>query len=99
MYARLVRITVGAADRPVMERLADASAPRYRTLKGFKGVTFLADEGTGAVRQPEPLESRETPRPQGSRWVRPCSKRWRASPGPPRRPGGTNRRARAAPLW
>ena len=59
MYARLVRITVGAADRPAMERLADASAPRYRTLKGFKGVTFLADEAQGQYGSLSLWESRE----------------------------------------
>ena len=47
MYARLSVISMGPGARPQMEELADRLAPRFKGLKGFRGVTFLVDEATG----------------------------------------------------
>jgi heme-degrading monooxygenase HmoA len=47
VYGRLALITVGPGERSKMEAYAEAAAPLYRRLKGFKGVTFFADEREG----------------------------------------------------
>jgi len=40
-------LAVEVENRPAMEQLADTSVRQYRTLKGFQGVTFLADDAQG----------------------------------------------------
>ena len=47
MYARLSVISMGVGTRPRVEELADRLAPRFRSLQGFRGVTFLMDDSTG----------------------------------------------------
>ncbi len=47
MYASLVVVKLGPGMRSAAEKMADQFAPALRTLKGFKGVTFFADETTG----------------------------------------------------
>ena len=47
MYAQLVMLTLGPGTRSTGEKLADQFAPALRTLKGFKGVTFIGDDTTG----------------------------------------------------
>jgi heme-degrading monooxygenase HmoA len=47
MYARFSVISVGSRMRARMEDLADRLAPRFRTQRGFKSVTFLMDEASG----------------------------------------------------
>ncbi len=49
MYATLLTLTLGPGMRSAGEKLADQFAPALRALKGFKGVTFFADETTGEI--------------------------------------------------
>ena len=44
MYARLVMFTLGAEMRSTAEKLGDQFASVFKTLKGFKSATFLADD-------------------------------------------------------
>jgi len=44
MYGRLVTVTAVPGSRPTMEAVAEQLAPIYRSLKGFKGISFLIDE-------------------------------------------------------
>ena len=59
MYAQLVIITLGPGTRSAAEKLADQFAPALRTLKGFKGVTFLGDETVGEYGSLSLWESKE----------------------------------------
>ena len=59
MYARLVILTLGPGMRSTAEKLADQFAPVLRTLKGFKGVTFLADDAAGEYASFSIWESKE----------------------------------------
>jgi heme-degrading monooxygenase HmoA len=59
MHGRLTLITAGPGERAKMEALADKAASRYRQLKGFKGVTFFADEQEGLYGSLTLWESRE----------------------------------------
>lgn len=45
MYTRLILVNFGPGK--MGERVADAFAPIYKTMKGFKGATFFADSETG----------------------------------------------------
>ena len=47
MYASLSTFNLGPGMRSAGEKLADQFAPVLKTLKGFKGVTFLADVEAG----------------------------------------------------
>jgi heme-degrading monooxygenase HmoA len=47
MYAHLVIFTLGPGMRSTAEKLADQLAPVYRTVKGFKSITFLGDDKAG----------------------------------------------------
>ena len=47
MYAQLLIITLGPGTLSAAEKLADQFAPALRTLKGFKGVTFIGNETVG----------------------------------------------------
>ena len=47
MYTRLILVNFGPGMRSAGERVADTFAPIYRTMKGFKGVTFFADHESG----------------------------------------------------
>ena len=43
MYASLVMFRLGPGMRSAAEKIADQSAPALKTLKGFRGVTFLGN--------------------------------------------------------
>ncbi len=47
MHASLLMLTLGPGMRSAGEKLADQFATVLKTLKGFKGVTFLADDTAG----------------------------------------------------
>ena len=47
MYASLLTLNLGPGMRLAGEKLADQFATVLKTLKGFKGVTFLADDTAG----------------------------------------------------
>ncbi|MFC1950169.1 antibiotic biosynthesis monooxygenase family protein [Chloroflexota bacterium] len=47
MYASLLTLNLGSGMRLAGEKLADQFATVLKTLKGFKGVTFLADDTAG----------------------------------------------------
>ncbi len=47
MYARLVLFTLGPGTRSTAEKLDDQFAALLRARKGFKSVTFLADDTVG----------------------------------------------------
>ena len=47
MYARFSVISTSPGMRPKMEKLADRLAADLKTLKGFRGVTFVMDERSG----------------------------------------------------
>ena len=47
MYARFSVVSVGAGMRPRMEALAEQLAARFRTMPGFRSVTFVMDEAAG----------------------------------------------------
>ena len=47
MYASLLTLNLGPGMRLAGEKLADQFATVVKTLKGFKGVTFLADDTSG----------------------------------------------------
>ena len=59
MYAQLLIITLGPGTRSAAEKLADQFAPALRTLKGFKGVTFIGDETAGEYGSLSLWESKE----------------------------------------
>ncbi len=47
MYAQLVTLHLGPGMRSTAEKLADQFAPILEAQKGFKKVTFIADEAVG----------------------------------------------------
>ena len=47
MYASMLTINLGPGMRSAAEKLVEQFAPAMKTMKGFKGVTFLADDTTG----------------------------------------------------
>ncbi len=47
MYARLILFTIGPGKRALADKIAGQFAPALRSRKGFKGVTFLADDSVG----------------------------------------------------
>ena len=47
MYGRLTLMTVESGERSKMEAIANGAVPLYRQQRGFKGVTFFADERGG----------------------------------------------------
>jgi heme-degrading monooxygenase HmoA len=47
MYARFSVVSVGPEMRARMEALADQLAERFRSLPGFRSVTFVMDDATG----------------------------------------------------
>jgi heme-degrading monooxygenase HmoA len=55
----LVLLALGPGKRATAEGIADQSAPAYRTVKGFKGVTFLGDETSGEYGSISLWESKE----------------------------------------
>jgi heme-degrading monooxygenase HmoA len=59
MYARLSVVSMGPGMRPKMEQLADHLAPRFKALKGYRGVTFLMDEASGDYGSLSLWDSRE----------------------------------------
>ncbi len=59
MYARLVLVTLGRDARPKAEDLADRFAMRLAELKGFKAVTFFADDTAGEYGSLSLWESKE----------------------------------------
>jgi heme-degrading monooxygenase HmoA len=59
MYARFSVISAGPGMRPMMETLADQLAARVKTMRGFRGVTFLMDEVAGDYGSFSLWESRE----------------------------------------
>jgi heme-degrading monooxygenase HmoA len=47
MYTRLILVNFGPGSRSTGETVADTFAPIYKTMKGFKSVTFFANYETG----------------------------------------------------
>lgn len=47
MYARFILFTLGEGKRAVAEHLAKKHQSAMQGLQGFKGATFIADEGNG----------------------------------------------------
>lgn len=47
MYTRLILVNFGPGTRKTGEMVIDTFAPIYKTMKGFKSVTFFADTDTG----------------------------------------------------
>ncbi|MFQ5913092.1 MAG: antibiotic biosynthesis monooxygenase family protein [Nitrospinota bacterium] len=47
MYARLTTFIVGPGMRSRMEKVADELAPIFKAQKGFKSITFVADDAVG----------------------------------------------------
>ncbi|HBA54927.1 MAG TPA: hypothetical protein DCZ04_10890, partial [Syntrophorhabdus aromaticivorans] len=47
MYAELVMINLGPGMREAAEKVADALAPIYKTMSGYKGVMFFGDIEAG----------------------------------------------------
>jgi len=47
LYAELVTINLGPGMRETAEKVADALAPIYQTMTGYKGVTFFGDIEAG----------------------------------------------------
>ncbi len=59
MYASLLTLNLGPGMRLAGEKLADQFATVLKTQKGFKGVTFLADDTTGEYGSLSLWESKE----------------------------------------
>ena len=59
MYAQLSIITLGPGMRSAAEKLADQFAPALKSMKGFKGVTFLGDDTVGEYMSLSLWESKE----------------------------------------
>ena len=59
MYASLLTLNLGSGMRLAGEKLADQFASVLRTLKGFKEVTFLADDTVGEYGSLTLWESKE----------------------------------------
>jgi heme-degrading monooxygenase HmoA len=59
MYASLIMFTLGPGMRSTAEKLADQFDPALRNLKGFKRVTFLADEAVGEYASLSVWESKD----------------------------------------
>ena len=59
MYAHLVIFVLGPGMGSTAEKLADQFAPAYRTVKGFKSITFLGDDTTGEYGSLSLWESKE----------------------------------------
>ncbi len=59
MYASLLTLNLGPGMRLAGEKLADQFATVLKTLKGFKGVTFLADDTAGEYGSLSLWESKE----------------------------------------
>ena len=47
MYASMLTLSLGPGMRSAGEQLADQFSPILKTLKGFKGVSFFADDEAG----------------------------------------------------
>ena len=59
MYARLVLVTLGPGARDKAESLADSFGAVLAGLKGFRGVTFVADDVAGEYGSISLWETRE----------------------------------------
>lgn len=59
MYASMLTINLGPGMRSAAEKLVEQFAPAMKTMKGFKGVTFLADEAAGEYASLTMWESQE----------------------------------------
>ena len=59
MYAHLVMFTLGPDSRSTGEKMADQFVSAYKTQKGFKSVTFFADNGIGEYGAMSLWESKE----------------------------------------
>ena len=47
MYAQLFTFQLGPNMRPAAEQIADQSFPGYKSMKGFKSVTYLGEDESG----------------------------------------------------
>jgi len=47
MYAQLFTFKLGPNMRPTAEQIADQSFPAYKSMKGFKRVTYLGEHESG----------------------------------------------------
>ena len=59
MYAQLSMITLGPGMRSTAEKLGDQFTLALKTLKGFKGVTFIGDDTVGEYGSLSLWESKE----------------------------------------
>ena len=49
MYAQLITFKLGPNMRSAAEQIADQSFSGYKSMKGFKSVTYLRDDESGAL--------------------------------------------------
>ncbi|MFC2019809.1 antibiotic biosynthesis monooxygenase family protein [Chloroflexota bacterium] len=59
MYAQLFTFTLGPSMLAAAEQIADKSFPGYKSMKGFKSVIYLGDDGSGEYASLSIWESKE----------------------------------------
>jgi heme-degrading monooxygenase HmoA len=59
VYAHLILFMLGPDKGSIAEEVADQFAPAYRSVKGFKSITFLGDDTTGEYGSISLWESKE----------------------------------------